>query len=98
MDEAMEGTGLGINVADSFNLLEEGSPLGGLAHPCVGIAMFIMGRIVKSGGRIHNRNQNHRAKVNLLGCIYLITNSSSNVQSVWLGSAACALNFGFKND
>jgi hypothetical protein len=93
MDEAMEGTGLGINVADSFNLLEEGSPLGGLAHPCVGIAMFIMGRIVKSGGQIHNRNQNHRPKVNLFGCFHLRRSITDN-DTQDLFQLSCAVKYG----
>jgi RHS repeat-associated protein len=93
MDEAMEGTGLGIDVADSFNLLEEGSPLGGLAHPGVGIAMFIMGRIVKSGARIHNRNQNHRAKVNLLGCFHL-GRSITDDDTQDLFQLSCAVRYG----
>ena len=57
--------------------------------------MFIMGRIVKSGGRIHNRNERHRAMVNAINCtriIIEINRQSSNVENTAIGTAFCFLN------
>ena len=93
MNDALEGIELFIDVSDSANLIEEGSPLVAIKDPVIGVAMFIIGRIVKSGGRIHNRNEKHRAMVRGLGCLYLSRNNTNSRDEQFNASVGCFIDY-----
>ena len=60
------------------------------------IGMFIAGRVVKSGGRIHYRNERHRAWINTINCariVFEINNSNKDVAGGIFGTLGCAFNY-----